>query len=127
MNIADRSLALVDLALRRRFAFATLEPKIGPAWRDWVTAKLGIDAQLAQDIERRMNELNDSIASAPALGEQFRVGHSYVTPTEPLVPDGTKDWFRDVVETEIAPLLQEYWFDDAGRAQLERVKLLDRW
>ena len=127
MNIADRSLALVDLALRRRFAFATLEPKIGPAWRDWVTEKLGIDAQLAQDIERRMNELNDSIASAPALGEQFRVGHSYVTPTEPLVPDGTKDWFRDVVETEIAPLLQEYWFDDAGRAQLERVKLLDRW
>ena len=74
-----------------------------------------------------MNALNDSIASAPALGEQFRVGHSYVTPTKPLVPDGTKGWFRDVVETEIAPLLQEYWFDDAGRAQQERGKLLDRW
>ena len=127
MNIADRSLALVDLALRRCFAFATLEPKIGSTWRDWVTDRFGINAELAQDIENRMNALNDSIGSAPALGEQFRVGHSYVTPTEPVGHDWTKDWFRDVVETEIAPLLEEYWFDDAERAQLERSRLLAGW
>jgi 5-methylcytosine-specific restriction protein B len=49
MNIADRSLALVDLAFRRRFAFATLEPKLGDAWRSWVVEQGGVDPELAVD------------------------------------------------------------------------------
>jgi len=51
MNIADRSLALVDLAFRRRFAFAGLEPRLGPAWRRWVTEEGGVEPALADDIE----------------------------------------------------------------------------
>ena len=127
MNIADRSLALVDLALRRRFAFATLEPRLGDAWHRWVSEKMGVDAQLAREIQRRMAALNETIAKAPELGEQFRVGHSYVTPSTPLEAETTKAWFRDVVETEIGPLLEEYWFDDADQARRARDELLKDW
>ena len=125
MNIADRSLALVDLALRRRFAFATLKPRIGGAWHRWVTEQLGIDTDAADDIQRRMAALNEAITKS--LGEQFCVGHSYVTPADRLDPDYVNGWFRDVVETELAPLLEEYWFDNPDRARQERDHLLDEW
>ena len=58
MNLADRSLALVDMALRRRFAFVALEPKLGDAWRRWVVGQCGVEAALAADIERRIETLN---------------------------------------------------------------------
>lgn len=125
MNIADRSLALVDLALRRRFAFATLKPRLNGTWYQWVTERLGIDAEAAGDIRRRMAALNEAIAKS--LGEQFCIGHSYVTPVGRLDPGYVNEWFRDVVETELAPLLEEYWFDEPDRARQERDRLLDGW
>ncbi len=108
MNIADRSLALVDFALRRRFAFAALEPRFNDAWFAWVTTRCGIDAASAREIQDRMTALNDRIAQDPELGRNFLIGHSYVTPSQP-VPDA-RVWFRQVAATEIRPLLQEYWF-----------------
>ena len=108
MNIADRSLALVDFALRRRFAFAALEPRFNDAWFAWVTTRCGIDAAAAREIQDRMTALNDRIAQDPELGRNFLIGHSYVTPSQP-VPDASA-WFRQVAATEIRPLLQEYWF-----------------
>lgn len=127
MNIADRSLALVDLALRRRFAFVDLEPKLNEAWRRWVVNKCGVDASLVSDIERRVHELNEAIAEDARLGKQFRIGHSYVTPTQPLEAGATKDWFVQIVETEIGPLLEEYWFDAPGEAQKARDRLMQGW
>ena len=127
MNIADRSLALVDLALRRRFAFVTLPPSLGEAWRDWVVRKCGIDPTLVEDIRRRTTELNDRIAADPRLGSQFRIGHSYVTPTRRLEPGATKDWFNQVVETEIGPLLEEYWFDSPDDARKAIQQLTEGW
>lgn len=115
MNIADRSLALVDLALRRRFAFVTLDPLLNEAWADWCR-----DRDFSQDvitlIRDRMTALNDTIAQDRALGSQFRVGHSYVTPGDDDIPD-PRAWFAEVINTEIAPLLDEYWFDAADRAR----------
>ncbi len=116
MNIADRSLALVDLALRRRFAFVDLEPRLGATWRDWVAKECAVDATLVADIERRIGALNDQIAADARLGKQFRIGHSYVTPAYPLEAGETRKWFQQVVETEIGPLLEEYWFDAPGGA-----------
>ena len=113
MNIADRSLALVDFALRRRFAFAALEPRFNDAWFAWVTTRGGIDAASARAIQDWMTALNDRIAQDPELGRNFLIGHSYVTPSQP-VPDASA-WFRRVAETEIRPLLQEYWFATPDR------------
>jgi 5-methylcytosine-specific restriction enzyme B len=127
MNIADRSLALVDLALRRRFAFVDLEPRLGATWREWVVKERAVDAALAEDIERRIGELNEAIAGDARLGKQFRIGHSYVTPAYPLESGATRDWFRDVVETEIGPLLDEYWFDASAEAQTARERLTKGW
>jgi 5-methylcytosine-specific restriction enzyme B len=124
MNIADRSLALVDLALRRLFAFVDLEPRLGKTWRDWVVSECAIDAILAADIEQRIQALNEQIAADARLGKQFRIGHSYVTPPYPLEAGETQAWFREVIETDIGPLLAEYWFDAPAEAEkaIERLK-----
>ena len=127
MNIADRSLALVDLALRRRFAFVGLEPRLGQVWRDWVVKDCAVDPGLVADIERRIAELNDQIAADARLGKQFRIGHSYVTPTHRLEAGDTKKWFQQVVETEIGPLLDEYWFDAPDEAQKAIARLTQGW
>lgn len=127
MNIADRSLALVDLAFRRRFAFVTLEPKLGEAWRAWAVREGGIDPERVEDIERRINEINERIAGDPSLGKQFRIGHSYVTPTHRIEDGATQDWFRQVAETEIGPLLEEYWFDSPDKAKEAVERLVEGW
>jgi 5-methylcytosine-specific restriction protein B len=123
MNVADRSLAIVDLALRRRFAFVDLEPRLGHAWRTWCL-KRGLDEMMLSEMEARIGALNLEIASTVSLGPQFRIGHSYVTPDiDEKVTDGGA-WFRARVETEIGPLLDEYWYDSPERAKEARAKLL---
>ena len=124
MNIADRSLALVDLALRRRFAFVDLVPEIGKRWKDWGRDRCGFDESVLSDIQDRVSNLNETIESDPKLGKQFRVGHSYVTPS-PSSATNPGTWYRDVVESEIGPLLDEYWFDDLDKATQERDNLLN--
>ncbi len=123
MNVADRSLALVDLALRRRFAFVDLSPEIGERWKAWVSEQCGFDDAILSDIRERMSSLNATIEADPKLGRQFQIGHSYVTPL-PSWETHPSAWYRDVVESEIGPLLDEYWFDDLDRAAQERDNLL---
>ena len=123
MNIADRSLALVDLALRRRFAFVDLVPEIGKRWKDWGRDRCGFDESVLSDIQDRVSNLNETIESDSKLGRQFQIGHSYVTPPPGIETDpGT--WYRDVVNSEIGPLLDEYWFDEPSKARREQEKLL---
>jgi len=125
MNIADRSLAIVDLALRRRFAFIDLEPTLGKSWQDWVQSKNGIDLEILVEVERRICVLNNEISADTTLGPQFRVGHSYVTPPFDVPIHDAREWFRQVVDTEIGPLLDEYWFDSLEKAQKARERLLE--
>ncbi|MGK0472314.1 MAG: 5-methylcytosine-specific restriction protein B [Candidatus Azotimanducaceae bacterium] len=125
MNIADRSLALVDFALRRRFAFVDLKPVFGELWRNWVNAKAGIDLNFLELIEQRLVTLNKEIESDINLGAQFGIGHSYVTPAFSNKIDDTVKWYKSVVDTEIGPLLDEYWFDELERAQKARDDLID--
>ena len=122
--LADRSLALVDLALRRRFAFISLAPLLNDAWRKW-TLDRGCPPALLDMIATRLDLLNATIAADRTLGEQFRVGHSFVTP---LAAPGASnehwlDWYRDVVRTEIGPLLREYWYDRQEEADAQIAKL----
>ena len=125
MNIADRSLALVDLALRRRFAFIDLEPTLGEVWRVWVHDRYGVKTETLLEIEQRLTSLNSEIAVDTSLGKQFRVGHSYVTPPAGASIEDGREWFRQVVDTEIGPLLDEYWFDAPEKSRKARERLLD--
>ncbi|MER9465389.1 AAA family ATPase [Mesorhizobium sp. M0482] len=124
MNIADRSLALVDLALRRRFAFVSLEPRLNGVWREWCANKCGLAADTISLIEHRMNALNEEIGQDRSLGQQYRIGHSCVTPAGALTGDA-KGWFSDVIRTEIVPLLEEYWFDAPEKVAAAQQKLLE--
>ena len=125
MNIADRSLALVDLALRRRFAFVDLEPVFGKRWRRWVREQCGLDTEFLDSIERRLTTLNEKISDDDLLGPQFRVGHSVVTPSKGTAITSPVEWFTQVVDTEIGPLLDEYWFDAPDRARSAKEDLLE--
>lgn len=122
MNIADRSIAPLDMALRRRFAFIDLQPCFGALWHNWVRDNGKVPADILADIEKRLQTLNDEIAKDKKLGRHFCIGHSFVTPYE-VVPNAD-DWFRGIVETEIGPVLDEYWFDDLETARKAKERLL---
>lgn len=124
MNIADRSLAQIDLALRRRFAFIDLKPELGDAWREFLIRNFGFQKLIVDKIQKRIVDLNDQISKDPRLGTQFCVGHSFVTPSLEMEIEDAQDWFKQVVETEIGPLLCHYWFDDLDKAQNAKEALL---
>ena len=126
MNLADRSLALVDLALRRRFAFFDLEPILDNTWSDWVHRHCEIPTDFLIDVSERIGSLNDQITSDPNLGRQFRIGHSFLVPTPGEPVADPEEWFSQVVEAEITPLLREYWFDAPDKADEAEARLLSR-
>jgi len=127
MNIADRSLALVDMAFRRRFAFINLEHSLGDPWRTYVVDNRQMEPGAAREIEQRLEQLNSTISTDSRLGQAFCIGHSYVTPHQSLEGRSSRDWFAEVVDSELRPLLQEYWFDAPDVATREVERLLEGW
>jgi 5-methylcytosine-specific restriction protein B len=115
MNTADRSLAMVDYALRRRFSFINLESQFkNPKFREFLSGA-GINDTLIDLIIDRMESLNETIAEdTKNLGPGYRIGHSYFCPTN-NEQEYDEKWYRMVIRSEIEPLLQEYWFDDPKR------------
>ena len=111
MNTADRSLAMVDYALRRRFAFIGLKPAFGTdQFSDFLLAA-EVEEDLVSKIVDRLSELNRKIRDdRKNLGSGFEIGHSFFCPQE---EDESLDesWYRSVILREIEPLLREYWFD----------------
>ncbi len=111
MNTADRSLAMVDYALRRRFAFITLKPAYGSESFTQFLLDAGVEEGVVRLIDQRFRSLNQSIREdVQNLGPGFEVGHSY------FVPSGSEtsldeQWYRSIVRTQVLPLLREYWFD----------------
>lgn len=124
MNLADRSLAIVDFALRRRFAFAELEPMLNSQWSQWVSSKNGISQEFLELLAGRIRALNDRIGEDRTLGDQYRIGHSFFTPHTTSRIDDPQAWLQRTVLSELRPLLNEYWFDDADRVQKETALLL---
>lgn len=117
MNTADRSLAILDYALRRRFAFFEMVPAF---------ASEGFQAYQQQKNDDRFNRLIDSvvrlnqvIAADDTLGCGFCIGHSYFC----IADDITDVWLRSIVDYEILPLLNEYWFDEPRKVQEWENKL----
>jgi MoxR-like ATPase len=123
MNTADRSLSMVDYALRRRFAFATLEPMFRAEKFRAILGERGVPGAVTDAIIRGMSDLNNAIADDRAnLGPGFQIGHSFFVPSPDFGYD--EGWYQTIIETEIVPLLEEYWFDDPSKADEWRDRLL---
>ena len=121
MNTADRSLAIVDYALRRRFRFITLKPNFNHKFMNLLISK-DFSRDFIQGIISKINTLNDEIKSDKNLGEGFQIGHSFFCNNKNSKSE--KEWFEDIVKYEIAPLLEEYWFDDTETSQRKVDALL---
>lgn len=112
MNTADRSLAVVDYALRRRFAFVDLEPSLGEKFMSHLTEN-NVLGGFANSLKRKLDEINYIIKADPGLGKGFMIGQSYFC----SVPeDNHAEWYRSIIENEVGPMLEEYWFDDPDTA-----------
>ncbi len=122
MNTADRSLAIVDYALRRRFAFITLRPDFGEAFLSFLKIKELSDGLIAH-IVSSVKLINEEIKKDINLGAGFQIGHSYFCTYPGKIDE--KDWFNEVVAFELKPLLEEIWFDDPVKVShmLESMKI----
>jgi 5-methylcytosine-specific restriction protein B len=110
MNTADRSLAIVDYALRRRFAFFALEPYFGDTFRDFLKTN-GLNSMMIDKIVTSISKINNKISADLNLGKGYQIGHSYFCTFKSEYDE--EMWYKEVVEYEIKPLLEEIWFDDA--------------
>lgn len=118
MNTADRGLALIDYALRRRFAFFEMDPAFGNEQFEHYMENTGSDGLIA--LARAVEKLNDEIESDPAFGSGFRIGHSYLCFDGEVMEENLKD----VIEFELVPLIREYWFDapDTATEKIEKLR-----
>ena len=120
MNTADRSLALIDYALRRRFSFFEIEPAFTSD--GFLHYQAALDNETFNALVEQIKKLNLEIKNDPVLGPGFRIGHSYFCLDAPAAC--TTDWMCSVVEFDILPTLAEYWFDAPDKLQVWKDKLL---
>ena len=111
MNTADRSLAMIDYALRRRFSFFDMEP--GFDSEGFIYYQNSFANETFNTLIERIKELNKEIAQDKSLGKGFCIGHSYFCNAD----DCTEEWMKDVVDFDILPMLSEYWFDESSKLQ----------
>ncbi|MCM1139514.1 MAG: EVE domain-containing protein [Muribaculum sp.] len=118
MNTADRSLAMIDYALRRRFSFHSMAPGFGTE---------GFKTEMAKHSDTRIGKvvdavvaLNNAIENDDSLGSGFCIGHSYF-----CNQSIDEQWLDSVVKYDICPMLDEYWFDSKDKCETEKKRLLD--
>ena len=126
MNTADRSLAMVDYALRRRFSFIRLPPAFGTKkFSDYLRDNMHVPEELVKKINDRFSALNEEIRADHAnLGPGFEIGHSYFCSNAGDEKD-YESWYKAIIRQEIEPLLREYWFDKTDTVDKEVNKLLE--
>ncbi len=111
MNTADRSLALMDYALRRRFAFFDFAPAFASeGFKNYLTEK---NSPKLEKLITAVESLNNTISADESLGDGFRIGHSYFCTDDEI----TDEWLKSVVEYEVIPLIKEYWFDEPTKVR----------
>lgn len=117
MNTADRSLAMIDYALRRRFGFF----EIGPAFdsRGFKRYQESKNSEIFNKLVAEIKKLNDEITEDRSLGKGFCIGHSYFCDRD----ECTDQWLMEVVDYDIIPMLSEYWFDNSNKVDEWATKL----
>lgn len=113
MNTADRSLAMIDYALRRRFSFFEIDP--GFESKGFSDYQQTLENETFDELIKKIIELNEEISRDKSLGKGFCIGHSYFCgKTKETCTD---EWMQSVTDYDILPMLSEYWFDDDSKVQ----------
>ena len=119
MNTADRSLAMLDYALRRRFAFFEIKP--GFTTEGFREYRMDLGNERFDKLITCVEDLNNVIANDESLGEGFCIGHSYFCN---LMPETIDDQvLSGIIEYELIPLLKEYWFDESEKVRDWSIRL----
>ncbi len=119
MNTADRSLAMIDYALRRRFSFFEMEPGFDSEGFKKYQKQFSNDR--FDQLIAQIKSLNEEISNDKSLGKGFMIGHSYFCGRE--ADQCTDEWMRAVVKFDILPMLSEYWFDEPDKIERWKEKL----
>lgn len=113
MNTADRSLAMIDYALRRRFSFFEMAPAFES--KGFKEYQHSLDNRTFNELISEIVKLNGEISRDKSLGKGFCIGHSYFCGK--TKETCTNEWMQSVVNYDILPMLSEYWFDDDAKVQ----------
>lgn len=113
MNTADRSLAMIDYALRRRFSFFEMAPAFES--KGFKEYQHSLDNRTFDELISEIIKLNEEISKDNSLGKGFCIGHSYFCGK--TKETCSSEWMQSVVDYDILPMLSEYWFDDDTRVQ----------
>lgn len=119
MNTADRSLAIIDYALRRRFSFFKLSP--GFMSDGFIKKQNKLNNLKYNNLISTVIELNKMIIQDESLGPGFEIGHSYFCYKD--INDVSDEWLHSVVNYDLIPLIEEYWFDNKSKVKEWTTKL----
>lgn len=126
MNTADRSIAMIDYALRRRFSFFEMKPAFSSyGFTDY---QKQFESDNFNKLIDTVKELNEEICKDNSLGKGFCIGHSYFCLADEEIgdlieEDDINNWLREVVDYDVLPQLEEYWFDDKAKFDEWKGKL----
>ena len=108
MNTADRSIAIVDYALRRRFAFCPIEPELGESFKAFLCSELS--KEFVNKICDKLNRVNSIIRETSSLGIGLEIGHSYFCQISSV--EDENEWWKSICKYELFPYLQEICFEN---------------
>lgn len=108
MNTADRSIAIVDYALRRRFAFCPIEPELGESFKAFLCSELS--KEFVDKICDKLNRVNSIFRGSSSLGKGLEIGHSYFCQISSV--EDEKEWWKSICKYELFPYLQEICFEN---------------
>ena len=111
MNTSDRSLALIDYALRRRFSFFEIKPAFES--KQFIDYQKALNNSYLDSLIKAIQQLNNEINEDDSLGKGFCIGHSYFCGLD----NYAKEDLLDIVDFEILPMIREYWFDDEDKIE----------
>ena len=108
MNTADRSIAIVDYALRRRFAFCPIEPELGDSFKAFLCSELS--KEFVDKICNKLNRVNSIIRESSSLGKGLEIRHSYFCQISSV--DDENEWWKSICKYELFPYIQEICFEN---------------
>ena len=125
MNTADRSLALLDYALRRRFSFVDVDPAFESRNTAFDTYRLRVNNSSFDEVISLIIDINKAIEDDDSLWKWFRIWHSYFCWLDWKTNNEIKSSLISTLKYDIIPMLREYWFDEPRKLEEVEWKIND--